>query len=95
MMTAEKYSFDRQTQETIENLVIPFAVYQFVDKRVVTIALSRGFCRLFGFAEHTAAYYEMDHDMYKAVHKDDAARIADAALRFALEGGRYEVITER
>ena len=92
MMTAERYSFDRQTQEMIENLVIPFAVYQFVDKRVVTIALSRGFCRLFGFAGHTAAYHEMDHDMYKAVHKDDAARIADAALRFALEGGRYEVI---
>ena len=92
MSTVERYRFDKPTQEMMEHMAIPFAVYQFIDKRVATIALSAGFRRLFGYSDLTSAYYDMDHDMYKAVHPDDTARIADAALRFALEGGRYEVV---
>ena len=92
MSTVERYRFDKRTQEIMEHMAIPFAVYQFIDKRVATIALSAGFCRLFGYSDLAGAYYDMDHDMYKAVHPDDAARIADAALRFAMEGGRYEVV---
>ena len=48
MTPAEKYRFDPQTLETLERLSVPFAVYQFVDKKVVTLALSEGFCKLFG-----------------------------------------------
>lgn len=92
MSAMEKYSFDKKTQEMMERMIIPFGVYQFIDRRVAAIALSAGFCRLFGYADLTQAYHDMDHDMYKAVHPDDAARIADAAVQFAVEGGRYEVV---
>ena len=72
--------------------MMPFAIYQFIDKRVVTVALSKGFCKLFGYDDMAKAYYDMDNDMYKDTHPDDAARIADAAFRFATEGGTYDVV---
>ena len=76
----------------MENLRQPFAVYQFVDKRVVTLLLSDGFCDLFGYEDRGEAVHDMDNDMYKDAQPDDVARIADAAFRFATEGGDYEVI---
>ena len=92
MTPAEKYRFDPQTLETLEHLSVPFAVYQFLDKRVVTLALSDGFCRLFGYEDRAQAYDDMDHDMYKDAHPDDVARIANDAYLFATEGGRYETL---
>ena len=88
----QRYRFTEQLQTAYENMQVPFAIYQFIDKQVVTLALSDGFCELFGYENKAQAYYDMDHDMYKDMHPDDMARIADAALRFATEGGRYEVI---
>ncbi|MBR2699578.1 MAG: GGDEF and EAL domain-containing protein [Clostridia bacterium] len=88
----EKYRFSEQEQAMLERLRQPFAVYQFVDRRVVTLALSDGFCKLFGYDDRAEAYYDMDNDMYKDAHPDDVARIANAAIRFATEGGHYEVI---
>ena len=76
----------------MEGLRQPFAVYQLIDRKVVTLALSDGFMKLFGYTDRAKAYWDMDHDMYREVHPDDVARIADAAVRFATEGGRYEVI---
>ena len=87
-----RYQFDKITLSILENLCAPLAVYQFVDKRVVTLALSDGFCKMFGFEDKRDAYLLMDRDMYRMAHPDDAARIADAGFRFATEGGRYEVI---
>ena len=92
MTPAEKYHFDPETLKTLEHLSVPFAVYQFLDKRVVTLVLSDGFCRLFGYEDRAQAYYDMDHDMYKDAHPDDVARIANEAYRFATEGGRYEAL---
>ena len=88
----EKYQFDSATKAALEKLRVPLAVYQFIDKRVVTILLSDGFCELFGFDNKDDAYYVMDHDMYRATHPEDRARAADAAYRFATEDGRYEVV---
>ena len=88
----KKYSYSTQEQSTLERLRQPFAVYQFVDKRVATLVLSDGFCKLFGYDDRALAYFDMDNNMYKDTHPDDAARIANAALRFATKGGQYEVV---
>ena len=76
----------------IENSCIPFAVYQFLNKRVVTIAISDGFREIIGADTLEEAYYLMDNDMYRDTHPDDVAQIADAAVRFAVGGGEYNVI---
>jgi len=88
----KKYEFTAEQKALMESMRVPFAVYQFLDKRVVTLALSDGFCELFGYSDRKQAYYDMDHNMYKDDHPDDAARIADAAFRFATEGGEYNVV---
>ncbi|MBO6236352.1 MAG: hypothetical protein J6N22_06500, partial [Schwartzia sp.] len=89
----ERYEFTRERQSFIEGLKQPFAVYQFLNKTLVTLALSEGFCRLFGYEDRAKAYYDMDHDMYKEVHPDDVARLGNAAVQFAdAKDGRYDVI---
>ena len=88
----KKYVFTGEKRSALESLRQPFAIYQFIDKRVVTLLLSDGFCELFGYTDRGVALYDMDHDMYKDTHPDDVARIASAAVHFATEGGRYEVI---
>ncbi|SDA18425.1 diguanylate cyclase (GGDEF) domain-containing protein [Ruminococcus sp. YE71] len=88
-----RYRFADTEQAHIEESRVPFAIYQFIDKRVVTIALSAGFMKLFGYDDDLErAYYDMDNDMYKETHPDDVARIADAAFRFATENTKYDVI---
>jgi len=88
----ERYRFDEREQHLMENSRIPFAVYQFIDRRVVTLALSRGMCDLLGLDNLADAYSLMDRDMYRNTHPDDVARVADAAFHFASEGGDYDVV---
>ena len=88
----EKYQFPADQLALLEGMEIPFAIYQFIDKHVVTLVLSQGFCKLFGYEDRAQAYHDMDHDMYKDTHPDDVARIADVAFRFATEESAYEVV---
>ena len=90
--TMERYQYTKDQQLLLESIQTPFAVYQLIDKRVVTLVLSDGFCRLFGYTDRSQAYHDMDHAMYLDVHPDDAARIADAAFSFAKNGDTYEAI---
>ena len=88
----ERYFFDPVTKAVLEKLRAPLAVYQFINKRVITIMLSDGFCDLFGYDDKDEAYFKMDNDMYELTHPDDIAGIASEAFRFATQGGKYEVV---
>ena len=88
----EKYRYKDESMKSMEACPIPFAVYQFIDKRVVTIVLTKGFLDLFGFTDKAEAYDLMDHNMYRDTHPDDLAEISEEAIRFATEGGVYDVI---
>ena len=87
-----RFQYQESERAFMEHSPIPFAIYQFLDRRVVTLALSDGFRRLFGYEDRAEAYWLMDNDMYRDTHPDDTARIAEAAYRFAVEGGEYNVI---
>lgn len=63
-----RHNFTNEQRKLLEGLSQPLAIYQFVDKRVVTLVLSNGFCKLFGYEDRAQAYYDMDNDMYKDVH---------------------------
>ena len=92
MGPTEKFSFDQRTQEILEHLTVPVAIYQYIDKRVVTVALSQGFCDEFGFKRLEDAYRAMDTDMYHGTHPDDKTRVAEAAYRFAAFDAPYDVV---
>ena len=87
-----RYEFSDKERVLMEGMQMPFAIYQFVDKHVVTLILSDGFCKLLGYDDRAQAYHDMDNDMYIDTHPDDVARIAEAASRFAVNGGKYEVV---
>ncbi len=87
-----RYIFPENERESIESSAIPYAVFQFIDGRVLSIACSEGMCELFGYDRFDLSYHDMDNNMYKDTHSDDAARIENAAHRFAVEGGKFDVI---
>ncbi|MBE7003326.1 MAG: bifunctional diguanylate cyclase/phosphodiesterase [Ruminococcaceae bacterium] len=88
-----EYRFKEDEFDCLEQLRTPLAVFQFLDKRVVTRIVSAGFCDLFEFDSREEAYTVMNTDIYNGTaHPDDAARLADAAYRFATEGGILEIV---
>ena len=88
----ERYRYRPELQDIFEKSCVPFAVYQLIDMRVVTIVLSDGFREMFGFKTLEEAYRVMDNDMYRDAHPDDVSEIADAAVRFAIHDEPYNVV---
>lgn len=88
----DRYEYPESERRVLEKSLIPFAIYQFIDRRVVSLVLSDGFLRLLGYDDRGKAHYYMDHDMYADTHPDDVARVADEAVRFATEGGSYDAV---
>ncbi len=88
----ERYKFSEEERKFIERSSIPFAIYQFIDKRVVTVALSEGHRQLIGTDTIEEAMALMDDDMYRDIHPDDIAKTASAALKFATEDAKYDVL---
>ena len=86
-----RYKYPETEARIIEKNVIPMAVYQYLNKQVVTILLSDGFLELFDLEDREAATKLMDDDMYRDAHPDDIARISDAAVRFATNQDDYNV----
>ena len=88
----EKYQYDRQELSLMENSAVPFAVYQFLDNRVVTLVLSAGFLELFDFTNREETYILMDNDMYRDCNPEDVAALEEAAVRFATKDIPYNVV---
>ncbi len=88
----DRYQYPDEQKLLLEKNPVPFAIYQFINKRVVTLILTDGFCELFGYSDRELAYHDMDQDMYKDTHPDDVSRIANEAFRFATEESAYDVV---
>ena len=86
----ERHKLPQQEQSALERLRQPFAIYQFVDKRVATLVLSDGFCKLFGYDDRAQAYFDMDNNMYRDTHPDDAA-VPDVSDQPGAECGGHAV----
>ena len=69
--------------QTIEDSPEPAAIFRYADHRVEILAVSDGFCRLFGFPNQTQAVHILDEDMYREVLTEDQERFSGAVLRFA------------
>ena len=87
-----RYEFTKDQRQFIEGMRQPFAVCQFLGKRVETIAVSDGFCKLFGYKDRAEAYQGMNRSMFTDTHPDDVAKFTNALLRFAAGDGRLELI---
>ena len=76
----EKFRLSPEKLAFVESMEVPVAVYQYGGERVLTLALSKGFCDLYGYTDLAQAYRDMDNARYGDVHPDDTARLADAGL---------------
>ena len=88
----KQHRFTEQELAFLDGLRIPCAVFQLVDGKIVTLALSEGFRQLFGYTDRQEAMDFMNRNMYKDTHPDDVERITEAARAFIRNGGRYEVV---
>src|SRR5574344_1834501 len=90
MSEIENAPFNDIERRTLESLIVPLAVYQFINKKVVPILVSDGLCKFEGKTRDDLLYM-FTHDMYRNVHPEDAKTIPQAAYDFAVKGGEYNV----
>ena len=86
-----RYKFQDAKREILEKLNIPMVIYQLIDKKVVTVLVTDGMCKLMGESREKIVKL-FDEDMYRDTHPDDKARVADAALKFALGGESFDCV---
>lgn len=90
----DKFRYSEEELAFLEKSDVPYAIYQFINKRVITVVLSQGFIDLFGYSDmpRQDVYDLMDNNMYRDTHPDDMAELGNAAYRFATEESSYDVI---
>ena len=86
----KQYSIDKKLLHVLENGCIPYAIYRFFDSRVEVLAVSDGFCDLFK-VDRESAYDILNNHIYDRDHPEDVARLGNATLRFATQGGDFDV----
>ena len=79
----ERYEFTKEQLDFIERMCQPFVICQFDNSSVVTLAVSDGFCRLYGYDSRAEAYADMNQNMYRDIHPADTAAFSNAVLHFA------------
>ena len=72
-----------EVRRAVETSPQPMAVYRFRDHSIEPLAVSDGFCLLFGYPDRDHAVSVLDQDMYKDIHPDDQERYSGAVLRFS------------
>jgi PAS domain S-box-containing protein len=87
-----KYELSKDQRLFIEGMRLPFALCQFMEKEVTTLAVSDGYCELFGYKDRDQACSDMNLNMFKNIHPDDTARVTNAILCFSLEDGRLDEV---
>ncbi|MBO4336932.1 MAG: EAL domain-containing protein [Lachnospiraceae bacterium] len=88
----ERYSFSPEELVVIENSPVPLGVFQYLNGKMFTVALSQGFCDTFGYKDLKEAYEVMDADMYRDLHPMDMKRVSEAAIRFEVEDTVFDVV---
>ena len=87
----KKYHIEEGKRLILEKMTVPFAIYQFIDNRIVTLLATDGLCDLLKLTREEVVEL-MDNDMYHDTHPDDLARVANASLRFAQGEQSYDVV---
>ena len=88
----ERYRFSPNDRAMLEHMKVPFAVFQQMGNRIVTLLVSDGFCDTMGNGDREKLYEAMDRDTFSRVHPDDVARVGNATMRFMREGGRFDSV---
>lgn len=50
----ERYRFSEQKQALMESMQVPFAIFQLVEERIITLVVTAGFCEMLGSSDRNA-----------------------------------------
>ena len=88
----KRYKYSPEDLKLMENSDIPFAIFQFVDKKLALLCASDGLLRILGVNDRQDIFRVVETDMYKNAHPEDIPRLLDAANRFISGAYDYSVI---
>ena len=88
----ENYKMSKEELQRIESIPLPVGIYQYLNGEIITIALTDGFCELFGRENRDMGYYDMIDHLHKYDHPDDIARIDSMGAWFATGGEVYDIV---
>ncbi|WP_022778114.1 sensor domain-containing diguanylate cyclase [Butyrivibrio sp. AE3009] len=86
------YSYSDIEQKLIENSLIPFAVFQYCEGKIVTIAVTKGLSALFGYESLEETYEGMNNDLFRNCHPDDLTRLKDMLKRLSIDKDEVKTI---
>lgn len=89
---SQRYDFAANRRTAVESLRQPLAIFQLIDGQILTLLVSDGFCKLFGYVDRERAMRDMDYDLFMDVHPDDIARTAETIARFVAGNDTYDAI---
>ncbi|MCR5255129.1 MAG: EAL domain-containing protein [Acetatifactor sp.] len=86
-----RYHFDDDTRFILESQIVPFVIYQYIDKRAVALLASDGFCQMMGEDRYHTMYY-LEHSLLEFNHPDDIDGITTTIKNFAENDGVFDII---
>ena len=86
-----KYKNTKDKMSAVDRYVVPFVAFRRIDNQIVPLAISDGFCNLFGVAKEDA-YKLLSRHLFRDVHPDDKDRLLAAVSRFETEGLGLKII---
>ena len=85
-------SAEEMNRKTLEESPQPVIICRFSNHRVEPLAVSDGYCRLFGYPDRVQAMYVLDSEMYADIHPADEERYSGAVLRFFDGNGDLDIV---
>ena len=85
------YEFIPEVRAAYEKLSLPMAIYQYEDKKVITLLVSDGLCHAKGL-EREELTSTFTNSMFEMVHPDDAGRLSKIGKYFAEHLCGYDVL---
>ena len=84
------YKFPEDQRRIYESMRVPFAMYQYIDRQILPVLVSDGFCAQMGM-DREKLMKQLTAGQYETMHPDDAGRILQIARGFAEHKNNYDV----
>ena len=88
------YQFPDQLRKTYESMRIPFAMYQYLNRKIVPVLVSDGLCDQMGMNREKLMKL-LAAGQYESMHPDDAGQVRRVSKGFAEHKNNYDVFFRR
>jgi len=90
MMLNKNYVLSDAEQAAYEAMPLPVALYQLVDGKIITLAVSDGFCLLHK-CSRTVFMHEIPEVIFSHIHPEDVELVTIHTYQLATHGGSFDI----